>query len=189
MEQVKIKGGNAYTKTRWVTQTALGLALVIVAQMIGKSIPAIAVIFGPFSVSQLITGTLVNCVLFVMAAQVGVSAGVTVGILSAILATLLGIGPIFPVITPLIALGNGILVAAHHLFGKKHYALGVSAGAVLKCAFLWVSVPLVLRLFSPASPQQLKMLTVMFSWPQGITALCGGVLAGIILPYLKTANR
>ena len=44
----------------WVTRTALGVALVVVAQLLGKVIPAGAVIAGPFSVTQLVTGSLVN---------------------------------------------------------------------------------------------------------------------------------
>ena len=40
--------GNA---ARWITRTALGVALVVVAQLLGKIIPAGAVIAGPFSVS------------------------------------------------------------------------------------------------------------------------------------------
>ena len=47
----------------WITRTALGVALVVVAQLLGKVIPAGAAIAGPFSVTQLVTGSLVNCVL------------------------------------------------------------------------------------------------------------------------------
>lgn len=175
-------------QTRWITYTALGLALVVVAQLIGKSIPAIAVIFGPFSVSQLITGTLVNCVLYVMTARVGISSGATIGVLSAILATLLGIGPIFPVITPIIALGNVLLVILFGLLWRKKFTLGILVAALLKCAFLWLIVPLVLRVFTAANTQQLTMLTIMFSWPQAITALCGGVLTGILFRYLPQTS-
>ena len=53
---------NANTKpAKWIAVTAMGVALVVVAQYLGSLIPDIAVIFGPFSVKQLITGTLVNC--------------------------------------------------------------------------------------------------------------------------------
>ena len=49
----------------------MGIALIIVAQLLGKLFPAGAVIVGPFSVNQLITGSLVNCVLFVFTAISG----------------------------------------------------------------------------------------------------------------------
>ena len=80
----------------WVTRTALGVALVVVAQLLGKVIPAGAVITGPFSVTQLVTGSLVNCVLFVFTATTGIWSGVAIGILSSVLATLIGIGPAVP---------------------------------------------------------------------------------------------
>lgn len=57
--------------TAWVAFTAMGAALVTAAQYLGGLIPDIAVIFGPFSVRQLITGTLVNCVLLVFTARAG----------------------------------------------------------------------------------------------------------------------
>ena len=51
---------HSHTASRWITRTALGVALVVVAQLLGKVIPAGAVIAGPFSVTQLVTGSLVN---------------------------------------------------------------------------------------------------------------------------------
>ena len=45
---------------RFLCQTALGVALVVLAQLAGKLFPAGAVVIGPLSVSQLITGSLVN---------------------------------------------------------------------------------------------------------------------------------
>ena len=59
--------------TKWIAYTAMGLALVVVAQYLGSLIPDIAVIFGPFSVKQLITGTLVNCILLVFTAKAGLA--------------------------------------------------------------------------------------------------------------------
>ena len=57
---------------RFICQTALGIALVVLAQLLGKLFPAGAVVIGPLSLSQLITGSLVNCVLFVFAAQTAI---------------------------------------------------------------------------------------------------------------------
>lgn len=179
------------TSTLWLTKTAAGIALVLLAQLIGKMIPAIAVIVGPFSVNQLITGTLVNLILIVMTLTVGVGSGVTIGILSALLALLIGVGPIFPIITPFIAIGNALLAITYKLIVKIHksitFYIAIILAAVIKCAFLWLTVPFVLKYISDIKPAQLKMLTIMFSWPQGITALCGGILALCILPLLKNA--
>ena len=178
-------------RVRIVTRTALGVALVVVAQLIGKMIPAIAVIFGPFSVRQLITGTLVNCILVVFTLRVGMWSGVLIGVLSAVLATLLGVGPIIPAVTPLIAVGNALICVAFWLVAvkaKQSAVVAALAGAVVKCAFLWPTVPAVIALVG-APEQQAKMLGVMFSWPQGVTALCGGLLGAYIAKLLKRAVR
>lgn len=182
------------TAARWVTRTALGVALVVVAQLLGKLLPAGAVITGPFSVTQLVTGSLVNCVLFVFTATTGIWSGVAIGILSSVLATLIGIGPAIPAVTPVIACGNAVLAAVFGLLHGREWQFGRWAfaavvAAVVKCAFLWICVSFVLGLLSGVAEQQVKMLSIMFSWPQGLTALIGAALALTILPrLLKSRN-
>ena len=66
----------------FISETALGIALVVLAQLAGKVFPAGALLIGPLSASQLITGSLVNCVLFVFAARTGALAGICIGIFS-----------------------------------------------------------------------------------------------------------
>ena len=109
---------HSHTASRWITRTALGVALVVVAQLLGKVIPAGAVIAGPFSVTQLVTGSLVNCVLFVFTATTGIWSGVAIGILSSVLATLIGIGPAIPAVTPVIACGNASLTLMFDYIGQ-----------------------------------------------------------------------
>ena len=87
---------------QFIARTAIGIALVILAQLIGKLLPAGAVIAGPFSVTQLVTGSLVNCVLFVFTAQAGILSGVIIGFLSSILASLIGIGPAVLAVVPVV---------------------------------------------------------------------------------------
>ena len=59
----------------------------------------------------------------------------------------------------------------------------------MKCAFLWIAVPAVLGLLSGVPEQQVKMISIMFSWPQGLTALIGGALALAILPRLGKSKN
>lgn len=182
-----------HTAARWVTRTALGVALVVVAQLLGKMLPAGAVITGPFSVTQLVTGSLVNCVLFVFTATTGIWSGVAIGILSSVLATLIGIGPAVPAVTPVIACGNAVLAV---MFGLLHgkdwqsgrWAFAAVIAAIVKCAFLWICVPLALGLVAGVAEQQVKALSIMFSWPQGVTALIGAALALTILPRLNKSR-
>ncbi len=183
--------------TKTITRTGLAVALVIVAQFIGKMVPAGAVIFGPFSTNQLITGSLVNLILIVSGAAIGLWPGVTVGVLSAILATLLGVGPIFPLITPAIAVGNALIVLVTWLFFRKSAKpgytatnlAGVVSGAAVKCAFLWITVPMLFQFIPEIKPPQIAALSIMFSWPQAITGVVGGLLALAVLPALKKAAR
>ncbi len=132
-------------KVKWITRTALCTALVLLAQIVGRMLPAGAVIAGPFSINQLVTGSLVNLVLILAAASVGLWSGVACGVVSSVLAALLGMTPV-PFIVPAIALGNAVIAAAAWFFlGKSHgtgrRAAGVLVGAGAKCAALWLTVP------------------------------------------------
>lgn len=149
------------TASRWITRTGLGVALVVVAQLLGKIIPAGAVIAGPFSVTQLVTGSLVNCVLFVFTATTGIWSGVAIGILSSVLATLVGIGPAIPAVTPVIACGNAVLAVVFGLLRSRkwnfaRWAVAAVAAAAIKCAFLWICVPAVLGLLSGVAENRLR---------------------------------
>lgn len=186
-----------HKSTLWIVRTALMLALLVVAQFAGKLIPAGAAILGPMSITQLVTGSIVNIILIVTAATVGVLSGVTVGVLSSILALILGIQS-QPILTPAIALGNVLIVLVTWVFftlaeraNQKPLGLygivGVVLGAVVKTGFLWLSVPALLRLIPEIKPKQADVLTRMFSYPQLITALLGGLLALFIIPAVKKA--
>ena len=68
-------------KIRWITETALMLALLICLQALTKPM------------GQLVTGSCVNAILAVAALLGGVSCGVVVALCSPVLAFLLGIAP------------------------------------------------------------------------------------------------
>lgn len=176
--------------TQLITRTALCTALVLAAQLIGKMFPAGVPIYGPFSINQLITGSLVNLVLMLTGGLVGLWAGVACGIISSILATLLGMTPV-PFIAPAIAIGNALIAGiAWFVLTKSESGAarigGLLAGAAVKCAFLWVSVPFILRMLPNIPEKQVQMLSIMFSWPQFITALVGAAL--VLLAYRPLAN-
>ena len=62
-------------KIRWITETAVMLALLICLQWVGSFIP-------DQMTKQLITGTMVNCVLAVTVLMVGLGSGITVSLIS-----------------------------------------------------------------------------------------------------------
>lgn len=176
---------------RFITNTAMGIALVIVAQWAGSFLPAGAVIAGPFTMKQLLTGSLVNCILLVFTAYAGLGSAVTIGVLSAILASVIGVGPAVLPIVPLIACGNAVVCFVYWLVAEKlslNKILAVVAAAAAKCAFLWLTVAPVLGMLANVPEKQVKALSIMFSWPQGVTALIGGALALIVISRLKKAK-
>ena len=84
-------------KVRWITETAVMLALLVTLQALTK--PA----------GQLVTGSCVNAVLAVSVLLAGLGSGITVAVLSPVLAYLLGVAPQL-VTVPAIMVGNTVLV-------------------------------------------------------------------------------
>ena len=84
-------------KIRWITETAVMIALLVALQAITKPL------------GQLVTGSCVNAVLAVSALVGGLSCGLTVALISPVLAFLLGIAPQILTV-PAIMVGNTVYV-------------------------------------------------------------------------------
>ncbi len=177
-------------KIRWITETAVLLALLVCLQAVTKGM------------SQLVTGSCVNAVLAVAALLVGASSGVTLALISPVLAYLLGIAPQQPVTVPAIMAGNAVYVVLLSLISGKHHALGSQiAGwllaAIAKFATLYLLVVKIICGIASApllesgvlKPPMLEKLPVMFALPQLLTALIGGALALAITPVLRKALK
>ena len=182
----------------WITETAVMLAMLICLQWVGSFVP-------DQLTKQLITGTLVNCVLAVTVLTVGLGSGITVALISPVCAFLLGIAPNLITVVP-IMVGNCCYVALlRGIIGKSRsfgwrQPVALISGSAVKFAVLYL---LVVKLICGSAsalfmgkkvgdtvllaPKMLNMLPVMFSWPQLITALVGGGLAIMILPVLRKA--
>lgn len=185
-------------KVLWITETAVMLALLICLQWVGGMIPT------PLT-KQLITGTMVNCVLAVTVLVAGRSSGVAVALISPIFAFLFKIAPVFTAV-PVIMVGNVCYVLLLSLLlgksGKPGWKMPValSAAAVAKFGALYLlGVKLaggllfetlngrILAGNTLMSAKILKQLTNMFAWPQLVTAVTGGILAFCIVPALRKA--
>ena len=175
-------------KLRFITETGIMLALLVTLQALTKG-------FG-----QLVTGSCVNAVLAVSAFIGGLGCGLTVALLSPVLAYLLGIAPVI-VTVPAIMAGNAVFVLLLWLLtrgaGKQLWRQGIAwlAAAAAKFALLYLLVAKVIcGILSPAllaagtmKEPMLKTLPVTFSWPQLFTALIGGGIALLITPVLRKA--
>lgn len=185
-------------KIRWITETAVMLALLVCLQWVGSMVP-------DQMTKQLITGTLVNCVLAVTVLMVGISSGLVVALISPICAFLFGIAPNFITVLP-IMMGNSCYVALLFLIvGESskfcwRQPVGLAAAALAKFGVLYLLVVKVICGVASGgllgkkigqivllAPPMLKMLPTMFAWPQLITAITGGIIALAIVPVLRKA--
>lgn len=181
--------------TRFLTRTALLLALTLVFQFAGRQI---AFALGLAAFQNFIVGPLVNLVLLVATVMAGFWGGAVVALLSPLGALLTG-GLTEPLFLAIVGIGNLLLVAAFALgdrmgSGRKASAtlalriLGLLAGTGLKTAWLWGGILLYVdRMGLPA--RQAGALVFAFSWPQAVTAAVGGVLALVLLPVLEKGFR
>ena len=177
-------------KIRWITQTAVMLALLVALQALSKPL------------GQLVTGSFVNAVLAVTALIAGLSSGITVAVISPVLAYLLGIAPQILTV-PAIMVGNTVFVVVlYYLAGKDskkiiRQILACLVAAAAKFATLYAIVVWLIcgvlaeKLLSSGALKApaLQMLTATFSWPQLFTALVGGAVAFLIVPVLRKALK
>jgi len=170
-------------RIRWLTRTALLLALLIALQWATQPLG-----------NQFVTGSAVNFILFVTVLAVGLSGGLSVGVISPFMAALLPFTPPLSPITPIIAAGNAALIFIVWFIrapadGRRRPSLrtvlAVAAAAIVKFLLLWGGITWVAPLFMTVPAP----MVLMFSWPQLVTASIGGTLAVAALPLLRRAIR
>lgn len=176
-------------KVKYLTLTAVLLALLIVFQAITQPL------------GQIVTGSLVNLILLVAVLTVGIWSGLTIAVISPVLAFLLGIGPALPQLVPFIAVGNAVIVTIAYLISKIHMgqankksilmsSMGLTIASIAKFLFLWVGIVIIALPLMPSVPEkQVAMLSAAFSWTQLITALIGSALSMLLVPVLKKAIK
>ena len=173
-------------RIRWITETAVMLALLVALQALTKPL------------GQLVTGSFVNAILAVSALVGGLGCGLTVALCSPVLAFLLGIAPQILTV-PAIMIGNCVYVLLLHPLAKVvgRQILALLAAAVTKFAVLYLIVAKVIcGLLAPSllaagslKEPMLQVLPATFSWPQLFTALIGGTAALLMVPVLRKALR
>lgn len=157
---------------RWLTRTAILLAITLAFQMLGFP--------------QMVTGPAVNAMLLLSGTYVGGLGAVIIGMLTPLIAFVRGIlaPPLAPMI-PFIMLGNAILVIVYVTSrGKlgKGFAgsgIGLVVGAIAKFLVLSSAV----RFIVSVPPPVAKAMQI----PQLYTAILGGVVAIIVEKVLDAA--
>ena len=177
-------------KIRWITETAVMLALLVSLQAITKPL------------GQLVTGSCVNTVLAISALVGGLSCGLVVALCSPVLAFLLGIAPA-ALTVPAIMAGNAVFVVLLSQLADKTgkqivkqvfawVLAAVGKFAALYAIVVWLICGVLAEKLLAAGtlkPPMLKALPATFSWPQLFTALIGGAVALLIVPVLRKALR
>ena len=178
-------------KVLWITETAIMLALLVTLQALTK--PA----------GQLVTGSCVNTILAIASLAGGLGCGLTVALISPVLAFLLGIAPQILTV-PAIMVGNAVFVTLLYFLadrtGKnivKQVIAWVVAALAKFAALYLIVVQLICGVLSSSllasgalKEPMLKALPATFSYPQLITALIGGAIALVIAPViLKSLHK
>ncbi len=175
-------------KIRWITETAVMLALLVSLQALTKPM------------GQLVTGSCVNAVLAISALVGGLSCGLTVALISPVLAFLLGIAPQILTV-PAIMAGNAVYVLLLHFLADptcknllRQAAAWIVAAFAKFAALYFLVAKLICGVLSASlieagvmKPPMVQALPATFSWPQLFTALIGGAVALVIVPLLKKA--
>lgn len=172
-------------KILWITRTAIFIALLVVLQAATAPLGSV-----------LITGTVVNLLLIVSVMTCGLASGLTVAVISPVIAKLLGIGP-FWVLIPFIEAGNIVLILLWHFIGSRStnriytaYIPALITAAAAKFFVLYLGiVQIAVPMFLSLPEKQAAVISQMFSFSQLITALAGGFIAVLILPTLQKASR
>jgi len=138
----------------------------------------------PVFKNQLITGSIVNATLLVSLIVLGRNAAFLIAFLPSIISLSVGfLSLALAHFLPFIIAGNIILVLVFNLLKRKNYWLAIAGAGFLKFGFLAITSSIAVNLFirGPVANQ----LAFMMSWPQLITALCGGFLAYLLLKMMN----
>lgn len=167
-------------KIKILTRTAVLLAVVVVVQMAGRSIPN----------NNFIVGPLVNMCLLIAVMTAGVGGGITIAVLSPFISLINNNAPIAAALlpfAPMIAISNVIFILVFYFLYNKNKYVGVISAAVLKFGFLFLAIKLFLNIFN--FPKFAEKLIAMFSFPQLLTALIGGFVAIPVIYSIRKAIK
>lgn len=164
---------------RFITRTAVLLALTLVFQYAGRFIPL-------GQNSNFIVGPLVNACLLIATYYTGLWSGAIISAAAPVAAVLTTHTPVSAFLLPFIpvvALGNFTLVLFFHLFREKNRVAGIALGTALKFCVLFGGVNLYLYVLQIGA-NFAGAVTFLFGWPQLITAVVGSMLALAVIKAL-----
>ena len=141
----------------------------------------------PYIGNQLITGSIVNALLFISAVTMGLESAFLLCLIPSLISIYTGLLPLAlaPMI-PFIMTGNALLVLTFSKFKEKGFWYGAIPAALIKYAFIFcVGTVLANSVLHGISAK----VVLMISWPQLATALSGACLAYLFTRTLHLENK
>ncbi|MEA4845695.1 MAG: hypothetical protein VB106_00515 [Clostridiaceae bacterium] len=140
---------------------------------------AIAMVFQLTKMGQYVTGTGINAVLITAVGVCGLPWAAAIGIITPMLAVLLGVQPPATIVlVPFIMAGNIVYVSLFGILKRYSDYIGIIAAALTKFILLYTAANIIVSKL----PAPIKLA---FSFPQLITAIAGGAIALIILKTVQ----
>lgn len=144
--------------------------------------------FAPVLKEQMITGPIVNAVLFGSIILLGVKPALLIGTLPSLFAIYFGFhSPLMTPLIPFIITANAILVISFGFLRRFNFWLAVVSAGLLKFVFLSLTSFFIISLFIK-SPTASK-IAYMMSWPQLITALTGGIITYLFIKIFYDSQK
>src|SRR3989339_221697 len=167
-----------YTKEKVLTR----VNMVVIVQFLGLA--GLASVLPFYIHIQWITGPVINAILIIALFLLGIRSAFLFCLVPSLMALSGGLlPPILAPIVPFIMIGNIVYIltieTVYNYFkdNDRGIFLGVLSGSVLKFLFLFLSVNI--------KQELLEKVADMMSWSQLATALTGGMIAFLILKWLK----
>lgn len=164
---------------------SLDIKLVAIKVLQVSAFVAVAVV-APYFLNQLITGSIVNALLFISASYLGLESAFLLCLIPSLISIYTGYTGLLPLalapMVPFIMTGNALLVLTFSKLSKKNYWVGAISAAFIKFIFIWsVGMVLVNSILHGIS----KSVFLMISWPQLATAIAGASIAYLFLKVIK----
>lgn len=142
-------------------------------------------VLAPLFKIQMITGPMVNALLFIATVMLGPYSAILIGILPSAFSLSVGLLPfVLAPMIPFIMISNAVLIFTFNHFYKKNYWLGVAMASAFKYAFLLITSQTLVNFLMKGAPAA-RAVVIMMSWPQLVTALVGGIVAYFFLKFIK----
>jgi len=141
-------------------------------------------IIAPYFLNQLITGSIVNALLFISASILGLESAFFLCLIPSLISIYTGLLPLAlaPMI-PYIITGNALLVLTFSKLKGKGFWLGAVSASLIKFIFIWSAGYILVH--SVLTGSVAKSVLIMISWPQLVTAISGAAIAYFVLKLIK----